>query len=135
MSLSVPDDLKDFSLPVSATDTSITDLTPDVDYSVSINSFVGAEESIPIFGQITSKCTPDFLNVFFLLALYLKKATVSIAGLHGMGFAQVFNFVLKLGHEGYFKSRGLWDKEEEQTFRTAVLLLNATFKKSLNFIS
>ncbi len=135
MSLSVPDDLKDFSLPVSATDTSITDLTPDVDYSVSINSFVGAEESIPIFGQITSKCTPDFLNVFFLLALYLKQATVSIAGLHGMGFAQVLNFVLKLGHEGYFKSRGLWDKEEEQTFRTAVLLLNATFKKSLNFLS
>lgn len=65
MSLPVPDDLKDLSLPASATDTSITDLTPDVDYSVSINSYDGVEESIPILGQITSKCTPDILNVFF----------------------------------------------------------------------
>uniref|UniRef100_A0A8C2I9R9 Collagen, type XII, alpha 1a n=1 Tax=Cyprinus carpio TaxID=7962 RepID=A0A8C2I9R9_CYPCA len=55
--ISDTDDLKDFSLPASATDTSITDLTPDVDYSVSINSYDGAEESIPILGQITSaKC-------------------------------------------------------------------------------
>uniref|UniRef100_A0A8C1P762 Collagen alpha-1(XII) chain n=1 Tax=Cyprinus carpio TaxID=7962 RepID=A0A8C1P762_CYPCA len=51
--ISDTDDLKDFSLPASATDTSITDLTPDVDYSVSINSYDGAEESIPILGQIT----------------------------------------------------------------------------------
>uniref|UniRef100_A0A8C1UJU3 Collagen, type XII, alpha 1a n=1 Tax=Cyprinus carpio TaxID=7962 RepID=A0A8C1UJU3_CYPCA len=55
--ISDTDDLKDLSLPASATDTSITDLTPDVDYSVSINSYDGAEESIPILGQITSaKC-------------------------------------------------------------------------------
>ncbi|XP_048046488.1 collagen alpha-1(XII) chain isoform X4 [Megalobrama amblycephala] len=47
------DDSKDFTLPSSATNTSITDLTPDVDYSVSINSFDGAEESIPILGQLT----------------------------------------------------------------------------------
>ncbi|XP_059376861.1 collagen alpha-1(XII) chain-like isoform X4 [Carassius carassius] len=51
--ISDTDDLKDFSLPSSATDTSITDLTPDVDYSVSISSFDGLEESIPILGQIT----------------------------------------------------------------------------------
>ncbi|XP_059375410.1 collagen alpha-1(XII) chain-like isoform X1 [Carassius carassius] len=51
--ISDTDDLKDFSLPSSATDTSITDLTPDVDYSVSISSHDGAEESIPILGQIT----------------------------------------------------------------------------------
>lgn len=37
--------------------TSITDLTPDLDYSVSINSFDGSEESIPIYGQLTSKYT------------------------------------------------------------------------------
>uniref|UniRef100_A0A673LQP4 Collagen alpha-1(XII) chain n=1 Tax=Sinocyclocheilus rhinocerous TaxID=307959 RepID=A0A673LQP4_9TELE len=60
--ISDTDYLKDFSLPASATNTSITDLTPDVDYSVSINSYDGAEESIPILGQITSKCTPDILN-------------------------------------------------------------------------
>uniref|UniRef100_A0A672LHR3 Collagen alpha-1(XII) chain n=1 Tax=Sinocyclocheilus grahami TaxID=75366 RepID=A0A672LHR3_SINGR len=57
--ISDADDLKDFSLSASATNTSITDLTPDVDYSVSISSYNGAEESIPILGQITSKCTPD----------------------------------------------------------------------------
>ncbi|XDV42634.1 hypothetical protein PO909_011260 [Leuciscus waleckii] len=47
------DDSKDLTLPDSATSTSITDLTPDVDYSVSINSFDGVEESIPILGQLT----------------------------------------------------------------------------------
>uniref|UniRef100_A0A8B9L5P0 Collagen alpha-1(XII) chain n=1 Tax=Astyanax mexicanus TaxID=7994 RepID=A0A8B9L5P0_ASTMX len=49
------DDTKDLTLPASATSTEITKLTPDVDYSVSINSFYGSDESIPIFGQITSK--------------------------------------------------------------------------------
>ncbi|KAM3870859.1 collagen alpha-1(XII) chain-like [Diretmus argenteus] len=44
---------REFSLASSDTMTSITDLTPDLDYSVSINSYVGAEESIPIFGQLT----------------------------------------------------------------------------------
>uniref|UniRef100_A0A671Y8N7 Collagen type XII alpha 1 chain n=1 Tax=Sparus aurata TaxID=8175 RepID=A0A671Y8N7_SPAAU len=43
----------DFTLDAYATTTSITDLTPDMDYSVSINSFDGSEESIPIFGQLT----------------------------------------------------------------------------------
>uniref|UniRef100_A0A672IPW9 Collagen, type XII, alpha 1a n=1 Tax=Salarias fasciatus TaxID=181472 RepID=A0A672IPW9_SALFA len=43
----------DFTLDAYATTTSITDLTPDLDYSVSINSFYGTEESIPIFGQLT----------------------------------------------------------------------------------
>ncbi|XP_049319312.1 collagen alpha-1(XII) chain isoform X4 [Astyanax mexicanus] len=47
------DDTKDLTLPASATSTEITKLTPDVDYSVSINSFYGSDESIPIFGQIT----------------------------------------------------------------------------------
>ncbi|KAJ7988915.1 hypothetical protein DPEC_G00314140 [Dallia pectoralis] len=44
---------RDLNLPASATTTSITDLTPDVDYSVSISSVVGTEESISIFGQLT----------------------------------------------------------------------------------
>lgn len=47
--------VRDFTLDAYATTTSITDLTPDLDYSVSINSFDGSEESIPIFGQLTSK--------------------------------------------------------------------------------
>ncbi|XP_028812322.1 collagen alpha-1(XII) chain isoform X2 [Denticeps clupeoides] len=44
---------REFTLPASATSTSITDLTPDIDYSVSIHSYYGSEESIPIFGQLT----------------------------------------------------------------------------------
>uniref|UniRef100_A0AAX7V8U8 Collagen, type XII, alpha 1a n=1 Tax=Astatotilapia calliptera TaxID=8154 RepID=A0AAX7V8U8_ASTCA len=43
----------DFTLDASATMTSLTDLTPDLDYSVSISSYYGSEESIPIFGQLT----------------------------------------------------------------------------------
>lgn len=46
---------RDFTLDAYATTTSITNLTPDLDYSVSINSYYGSEESIPIFGQLTSK--------------------------------------------------------------------------------
>uniref|UniRef100_A0A7N5ZTQ2 Collagen alpha-1(XII) chain n=1 Tax=Anabas testudineus TaxID=64144 RepID=A0A7N5ZTQ2_ANATE len=46
---------REFTLDAYATSTSITDLTPDVDYSVSINSYYGVEESLPIFGQLTSK--------------------------------------------------------------------------------
>ncbi|XP_028250570.1 collagen alpha-1(XII) chain isoform X2 [Parambassis ranga] len=44
---------RDFTLDASTTLTSITNLTPDLDYSVSINSYVGTDESIPIFGQLT----------------------------------------------------------------------------------
>uniref|UniRef100_A0A8C2Z6A7 Collagen type XII alpha 1 chain n=1 Tax=Cyclopterus lumpus TaxID=8103 RepID=A0A8C2Z6A7_CYCLU len=48
--------VRDFTLDAYTTSTSITDLTPDLDYSVSINSYYGSDESIPIFGQLTSKC-------------------------------------------------------------------------------
>uniref|UniRef100_A0A8B9L3R5 Collagen alpha-1(XII) chain n=1 Tax=Astyanax mexicanus TaxID=7994 RepID=A0A8B9L3R5_ASTMX len=46
--------VKDFTLPATATKTSIKDLTPDVDYVVTISSYYGSEESLPISGQITS---------------------------------------------------------------------------------
>uniref|UniRef100_A0A672YMQ8 Collagen type XII alpha 1 chain n=1 Tax=Sphaeramia orbicularis TaxID=375764 RepID=A0A672YMQ8_9TELE len=51
---------KEFTLPPSATKTSISDLTPDVDYAVAISAYVGSEESLPISGQITrdSRGTP-----------------------------------------------------------------------------
>uniref|UniRef100_A0AAQ5ZVJ8 Collagen alpha-1(XII) chain n=1 Tax=Amphiprion ocellaris TaxID=80972 RepID=A0AAQ5ZVJ8_AMPOC len=45
---------KEFTLPASATKTSISDLSPDVDYVVTIAAYAGSEESLPISGQITS---------------------------------------------------------------------------------
>uniref|UniRef100_A0A3B3DVD7 Collagen, type XII, alpha 1b n=1 Tax=Oryzias melastigma TaxID=30732 RepID=A0A3B3DVD7_ORYME len=45
--------IKEFSLPASATTTSIYDLSPDVDYVVTIVAYAGSEESLPISGQIT----------------------------------------------------------------------------------
>lgn len=53
--LSIEEPVKEFTLPPTATKTSIRDLTPDVDYVVTITSYSGSEESIPISGQITSK--------------------------------------------------------------------------------
>ncbi|KAJ8392978.1 hypothetical protein AAFF_G00068820 [Aldrovandia affinis] len=44
---------KELNLPASATKTSISELTPDIDYVVTIVAYDGAEESIPIFGQLT----------------------------------------------------------------------------------
>ncbi|XP_061158183.1 collagen alpha-1(XII) chain-like isoform X19 [Syngnathus typhle] len=44
---------RDFALNAYTTSTSITNLTPDLDYSVSINSYYESEESIPIFGRLT----------------------------------------------------------------------------------
>uniref|UniRef100_A0A3P9D789 Collagen alpha-1(XII) chain n=1 Tax=Maylandia zebra TaxID=106582 RepID=A0A3P9D789_9CICH len=44
---------KEFTLPASATKTSISDLTPDVDYVVTITAYSGSEQSLPISGQIT----------------------------------------------------------------------------------
>uniref|UniRef100_A0A8C4IEX3 Collagen alpha-1(XII) chain n=1 Tax=Dicentrarchus labrax TaxID=13489 RepID=A0A8C4IEX3_DICLA len=53
--------MKEFTLPASATKTSISDLSPDVDYVVTISAYAGSEESLPISGQITSKspCVPE----------------------------------------------------------------------------
>uniref|UniRef100_A0A3Q3B4I5 Collagen alpha-1(XII) chain n=1 Tax=Kryptolebias marmoratus TaxID=37003 RepID=A0A3Q3B4I5_KRYMA len=50
----VSDAGKDFTLSADTTTTSITNLTPDLDYTVTINSYDGSEESIPIYGQLTS---------------------------------------------------------------------------------
>lgn len=73
----LPDEaVRDFTLDAYTSVTSITDLTPDLDYSVSINSFDGSEESIPIFGQLTSKYT------FVLLTFYRPKRQ-NIAGSDG----------------------------------------------------
>ncbi|XP_029281105.1 LOW QUALITY PROTEIN: collagen alpha-1(XII) chain [Cottoperca gobio] len=44
---------KEFTLPASVTKTSISDLSPDVDYVVTISTYAGSVESLPISGQIT----------------------------------------------------------------------------------
>nr|XP_020475118.1 collagen alpha-1(XII) chain-like [Monopterus albus] len=44
---------KEFTLPASATKTSISGLSPDVDYVVTISAYVGSEESLPMSGLIT----------------------------------------------------------------------------------
>ncbi|XP_038127549.1 collagen alpha-1(XII) chain isoform X2 [Cyprinodon tularosa] len=41
------------NLNADVSSTSITNLTPDLDYTVSISSYNGYEESIPIYGQLT----------------------------------------------------------------------------------
>uniref|UniRef100_A0A3B3Q4H7 Collagen, type XII, alpha 1b n=1 Tax=Paramormyrops kingsleyae TaxID=1676925 RepID=A0A3B3Q4H7_9TELE len=57
---------KESVLPASATKTSITDLTPDLNYVVTIASYRGEEESLPISGQLTSispkECFPEHLE-------------------------------------------------------------------------
>ncbi|XP_063079246.1 collagen alpha-1(XII) chain isoform X6 [Engraulis encrasicolus] len=44
---------REMTLPSASTRTSITDLTPDMNYMVTIFAFSGSEESLPISGQIT----------------------------------------------------------------------------------
>lgn len=46
---------KEFTLSPSTTQTVISDLIPDVEYVVSIASYDDREESLPVFGQLTSK--------------------------------------------------------------------------------
>uniref|UniRef100_A0A3Q3CJL9 Collagen, type XII, alpha 1b n=1 Tax=Haplochromis burtoni TaxID=8153 RepID=A0A3Q3CJL9_HAPBU len=58
---------KEFTLPASATKTSISDLTPDVDYVVTITAYSGSEQSLPISGQIT-RCSASIIgDVVFLV--------------------------------------------------------------------
>uniref|UniRef100_A0A3B4F2M5 Collagen type XII alpha 1 chain n=1 Tax=Pundamilia nyererei TaxID=303518 RepID=A0A3B4F2M5_9CICH len=63
---------KEFTLPASATKTSISDLTPDVDYVVTITAYSGSEQSLPISGQITRespcRCSASVIgDVVFLV--------------------------------------------------------------------
>ncbi|XP_053193439.1 collagen alpha-1(XII) chain [Scomber japonicus] len=54
---------KEFNLPASATKTSISDLSPDVDYAVTITAYAGSAESLPISGQITSESSCPSVRV------------------------------------------------------------------------
>jgi len=46
---------KEFTLSPSTTQTVLSDLIPDIEYVVSIASYDEVEESLPVFGQLTSK--------------------------------------------------------------------------------
>ncbi|XP_061901199.1 collagen alpha-1(XII) chain isoform X3 [Entelurus aequoreus] len=50
---------RELVLAPSASSTSISDLRPDVDYSVSISAYAGTQESLPVYGQITIKSGND----------------------------------------------------------------------------
>lgn len=57
--LTADEPVKEFTLPASVKKTSIRDLTTDIDYEVTISSYAGSQESIPLSGQITSKSCAD----------------------------------------------------------------------------
>lgn len=59
-------ELKTLTLPASATKISIPELSPGVDYTVSIAAFQGSEESLPVSGQITreSHTSKQLLQMF-----------------------------------------------------------------------
>lgn len=74
MTFLLPDEpTRDFTLDAYTTTTSISDLTPELDYSVSISSYYESEESIPIFGQLTSK-----YNIFSRWVVNVKKLIISL---------------------------------------------------------
>lgn len=74
MTFLLPDEpTRDFTLDAYTTTTSISDLTPELDYSVSISSYYESEESIPIFGQLTSK-----YNIFSRWVVNIKKLIISL---------------------------------------------------------
>ncbi|KAF3844687.1 hypothetical protein F7725_007850, partial [Dissostichus mawsoni] len=58
---------RDFTLDAYTTMTKITNLTADLDYTVSINSYYGPEESIPIFGQLTKCSVSALADLVFLV--------------------------------------------------------------------
>lgn len=47
--------VREFALAPSATSTSVSELSQDVDYTVSVFAYAGAQESRPVSGLITSK--------------------------------------------------------------------------------
>uniref|UniRef100_A0A671W1Y9 Collagen type XII alpha 1 chain n=2 Tax=Sparus aurata TaxID=8175 RepID=A0A671W1Y9_SPAAU len=68
---------KEFTLPGSATKTSISDLTPDVDYTVTISAYAGSEESLPMTGQITQ--VPPYIFPPLSLVLFPECSFSAIA--------------------------------------------------------
>uniref|UniRef100_A0A3Q1GZJ3 Collagen alpha-1(XII) chain n=1 Tax=Anabas testudineus TaxID=64144 RepID=A0A3Q1GZJ3_ANATE len=86
---------KEFTLPASATKTSISDLTPDVDYVVTISAYAGPEESLPISGQITQCPVSAIADMVFLVDgswsvgrsnfKYIRNFILAVAGAFQIG--------------------------------------------------
>ncbi|XP_017269709.1 collagen alpha-1(XII) chain isoform X2 [Kryptolebias marmoratus] len=72
---------RDFTLSADTTTTSITNLTPDLDYTVTINSYDGSEESIPIYGQLTIQSSNTSGRVRRPLSDTIKCSVSAIADL------------------------------------------------------
>lgn len=60
--LPIGEPTQELSLPASVTKTSITDLSPDVEYVVTIVAFDESEESLPISGQITRESLSQWVT-------------------------------------------------------------------------
>uniref|UniRef100_A0AAQ5ZH46 Collagen alpha-1(XII) chain n=1 Tax=Amphiprion ocellaris TaxID=80972 RepID=A0AAQ5ZH46_AMPOC len=87
---------KEFTLPASATKTSISDLSPDVDYVVTIAAYAGSEESLPISGQITSESPWDPLGPLGCSASAIADVVFLVDGSWSVGrpnFKYIRNFM------------------------------------------
>lgn len=60
---------KEFTLAASTTETLLSDLTPEIEYVVTITSYDEVEESVPVIGQLTSKHTYKVLLFFLFLQM------------------------------------------------------------------
>lgn len=58
---------KEFTLAASTTETLLSDLTPEIEYVVTITSYDEVEESVPVIGQLTSKHT-IYTFILFIFA-------------------------------------------------------------------
>uniref|UniRef100_A0A8C7Z063 Collagen, type XII, alpha 1b n=1 Tax=Oryzias sinensis TaxID=183150 RepID=A0A8C7Z063_9TELE len=100
MTSNTDEPIKEVSLPASATSTSISDLSPDVDYVVTIVAYAGSEESLPISGQITRKsvliCSPRKIEEEKCLASAVADVVFLVDGSWSVGrpnFQHIRSFI------------------------------------------
>uniref|UniRef100_A0A8C7QL92 Collagen alpha-1(XII) chain n=1 Tax=Oncorhynchus mykiss TaxID=8022 RepID=A0A8C7QL92_ONCMY len=84
---------KHVSLPATATTTSITDLTPDKDYVVTIIAYSGSEESLPISGQLTKGIPGKYLPECSFSAITDLVFLVDGSWSAGRDFKYIRNFI------------------------------------------
>lgn len=86
---------KELDLPASATQTVLTELIPDVEYVVTIISYDESEESLPVFGQLTSKYSAEIHHWNdYKCTTQLFSRTHSQMALHNRYGMYCFSFVM-----------------------------------------